>query len=186
MSNMNDIERYCRIVRNRSRENNESISLLYYAGHYGQVMSILRQELDSLVRCVYLVEFVGSQARETLVAQTLAGERWRYPGPRLISDREMVDQADTLRAWTSSIYKFGCAFIHLSMFHDYRDSDPFESLTEQEKINVKSHLNSSHGYDVSQPLTFQSMVPYLLMVYQKLESNLVYFVDDLERVACNR
>jgi hypothetical protein len=36
-----------------------------------------------------------------------------------MTDREMIVIAHELQGWTQSVYKFGCAFIHLSSLHDY-------------------------------------------------------------------
>ncbi len=122
---MNSIQKYCQIIRNRSEENEKSVELLYPSEHYGQVMSILRQELDSMVRCIYLLNFADLEIRELLITQTLEGERWRYPNRKIITDKEMVAIANGLQGWTNSVYKFGCAFIHLSNFHNYKVTDPF-------------------------------------------------------------
>lgn len=177
---MNSIQKYCQIIRNRSEENEESVELLYANGHYGQVMSILRQELDSMVRCIYLLNFSDVEIRELLVNQTLEGERWRYPNRKIITDKEMVDIANDLQGWTNSVYKFGCAFIHLSNFHDYKTTDPFESLNQVEKIDIKSHLNQYHGFDLQKELTFESLIPYLKKVFEKVKGNLLCYVSNLE------
>lgn len=178
---MNPIQKYCQIIRKRSDENKESISLLYKNGHFGQVMSILRQELDSMIRCIYLLNFSDFSIRETLVNQTLEGERWRYPNRRIITDKEMIEIADELHGWTKSVYKFGCAFIHLSNFHDYMENDPLQTLEESEKRDIKEHLNNYHGYIFEQDLTFQSIIPYLFMVFEKIKGNLICYVEDLEQ-----
>ena len=177
---MNSIKKYCKIIRDRSEENEKSVELLYPKGHYGQVASILRQELDSMVRCIYLLNFNDLHVRELLVNQTLNGERWRYPNRRLITDREMVDIADGLQGWTNSVYKFGCAFIHLSNFHDYKETDPFGSLNQHEKNNIKNHMNQYHGFDLHQEVTIESIIPYLKKVFDKVKGNLLYYVSDLE------
>jgi hypothetical protein len=45
----------------------------------------------------------------------------------------MVDLAQILQGWTRSVYKFGCAFIHLSSLHDYNERDPLSQLPAEEK-----------------------------------------------------
>lgn len=47
--NMDITEQFCKIVRQRSKENKQAIGLLSRTGLTGQVMSVLRQELDSMV-----------------------------------------------------------------------------------------------------------------------------------------
>ena len=42
------------IIQKRSEENDKSIKLLYKQKLYGNCISILRQELDSMVRVLFL------------------------------------------------------------------------------------------------------------------------------------
>ena len=43
------LEQFCQILKERSTENTSAAKLLFDNGKYGQVISILRQELDSLI-----------------------------------------------------------------------------------------------------------------------------------------
>ncbi len=176
---MTNTQEFCKIIRARSIENRKSVDLLFHQHLFGQVMSILRQELDSMIRCIYLLEKDLSQ-RQVLMAQTINGERWRNSQNRIITDRDMVNLSAQLHGWTKSVYNLGCAFIHLSSFHDYSHTNPFDSLTSEEKNNIISHLNYYHRYPITQELTFNSVSPYLLRVFEKVSSNLAYYVDRLE------
>lgn len=53
--NVSSIESFCRQVRSRSKEHQKAIGLLSEAGLAGQMVAILRQELDSMVRVIYLL-----------------------------------------------------------------------------------------------------------------------------------
>lgn len=134
-----------------------------------------------MVRCIYLLNFSDLAIRELLANQTLNGERWRYPDRRIITDKNMVDIANELQGWAQSVYKFGCAFIHLSNFHDYQETNPFETLDESEKNDIKTHLNHYHGFSLENELTFNSVIPYLQMVFDKVKGNLLCYVEDLEQ-----
>lgn len=65
--------------------------LLSGAGLAGQMVAILRQELDSMVRVIYLLaQPIGR--RYSLIESSVNGERWSQPkskGP--VTDREMID-----------------------------------------------------------------------------------------------
>ncbi len=111
-------------------------------------MSIVRQELDSMVRCIYLLDLELNQ-RNQLMAFTINGERWRNSRNRIITDRDMVNLSKQLLGWTKSVYDFGGGFIHLSNFHDYTNSNPFDVLSSEEKGNIVTHLNNYHGYPLS-------------------------------------
>ncbi|MCW8898112.1 MAG: hypothetical protein OQJ96_05885 [Flavobacteriales bacterium] len=173
---------YCNLIRSRTTENRAAVQLLNGQRLHGQVMSVLRQELDSMVRCIYLLE-TELDERERLMLQTLNGERWRNSNNRIITDRDMVNVSNHLWGWTDSVYSLGCAFIHLSNFHDYQESNPFDTLEESEKVNIKNHLNNYHGYDLSLELTFESVQPYLIAVFDKVSSNLNCYVERVENNA---
>ena len=92
----------------------------------------------------------------------------------------MVDLANQLQGWTASVYKFGCAFIHLSNFHNYKQHDPFAELHESDKVAIKEHLHDYHGFSLSTNLSFESVIPYLGRVFEKIKSNLECYLKDLE------
>ena len=181
---MTNTQEFCNIIRTRSAENKKAAELLYHQQLFGQVMSIVRQELDSLVRCIYLLETELSQ-RHILMTQTINGERWRNSQNRIITDRDMVNISAQLWGWTKSVYDLGCGFIHLSNFHTYSNSNPFEVLSSEEKENIISHLNNYHGYPLTQELTFGSVSHYLLRVFEKVCSNLTCYVERLENEQIN-
>ena len=92
----------------------------------------------------------------------------------------MVELADNLNGWTKSVYKFGCAFIHLSSFHDYLFSDPFSNLDDIEISLIKSHLNNYHDFPLATDLNMQSISFYLPMVFEKIKSDLECYIKNLE------
>lgn len=92
----------------------------------------------------------------------------------------MVDLADNLCGWTQSVYKFGCAFIHLSSFHDYAFNNPFENMEYDEINSIKIHLNHYHGFPMANDLTLQSISFYLPMVFDKVQGNLECYIKNLE------
>jgi hypothetical protein len=146
----------------------------------GQVMSVLRQELDSMVRVIFLLSNTIEE-REHLINQTLTGKKWKLRSKTNVTDRQMVELADTLNGWTKSVYKFGCAFIHLSSFHDYIFNDPFDNLKEEELDSIRIHLNNYHGFPLTTELTIQSISRYLPMVFDKITGNLVCYIESLEK-----
>jgi len=98
-----------------------------------------------------------------------------------VTDRDMVELANTLRGWTRSVYKFGCAFIHLSNFHDYQARDPVKSLTKEEKVDLLKHMRAYHGGPATDDPSFDEVVRYLPQVFEKVHSNLGCYARDLEQ-----
>lgn len=177
--NPDDLKAFINIINQRSNENEQAIEKLYERGLYGQAISVLRQELDSMVRVIFLLH-QSLDERENLIKQTLENKRWKLRGGKQVTDRELVDLADKLNGWTKSVYKFGCAFIHLSSFHDYNTNDPFKSLSKEEINSIKEHLHSSHFFPLSFDLTMETLSDYLPRVFEKIHSNLECYVKDLE------
>ncbi len=176
---MDNTEQFCKIVRERSKEHQRAIFVLSGNGLQGQVMSILRQELDSMVRVIFLLS-QDMDEREHLINLMLSGQKWKLTSNANVTDRQMVDLADKLNGWTKSVYKFGCAFIHLSSFHSYTTNDPFKDISIDEINSVKSHLNNYHGFPMASDLTMQTISMYLPMVFDKISSNLECYVQYLE------
>jgi len=177
---MTETQQFCRILRERSAEHTSAGQLLCANRHYGQVVSILRQELDSLVRTVFLLT-TDLTERQHYIQQTLNNEKWTRPNSRtVITDRQMVNLSDLLHGWTNSVYKLGCAFIHLSVMADYRNENPFQQLSVEEINDIKQHLNDYHGFPLDEDLSMITISPYLLRVLDKVSSNLEYYIGNLE------
>ncbi|WEA01174.1 hypothetical protein [Mucilaginibacter sp. SJ] len=177
---MTTTEQFCRILRERSAEHLSAGRLLFANGLYGQVVSILRQELDSMVRVIFLLN-QNLTSRQHFIIQTLHNEKWTLPNTRTtITDRHMVNLADNLHGWTNSVYKLGCAFIHLSPMADYRNENPFNQLSPLELNDILQHLHNYHGFPLTNTLSMGSVSPYLLQILDKVFSNLDYYIHYLE------
>ena len=97
-----------------------------------------------------------------------------------MTDREMLEIAHGLQGWTQSVYKFGCAFIHLSSLHDYNDRDPLELLPALEREDLLQHCRHYHGGPSGPDPSFSDLVPYLPRVLEKIASNLEHYLAELE------
>jgi len=175
------VQTFCRQVRERSRENRDALALLHGAELYGQVVGILRQELDSMIRVIFLLSLNDSAHRDSLIQDAVNGRIWKISNKGRITDREMVQLAGQLHGWTQSVYRFGCAFIHLSNMHDYRERDPMRELAREERSDILQHLRYYHGGPASDAATFQELVCYLPQVFEKVSSNLECYLKQIER-----
>lgn len=136
-----------------------------------------------MVRVIYLLEQSPSRRGE-LIGASVKAERWcRHNSRAPVTDREMVDLAQSLQGWTQSVYKFGCAFIHLSALHDYNDRDPFTLLTSEEKADILEHCRSYHGGPSGDTVGFGDLIPFLPRVFEKIADNLEYYLKELEQAA---
>lgn len=166
---MNQLEEFCRQIRARSVEHKRVALLLYNNELPSQVVAVLRQELDSMIRVIYLLTITDKNYRTELIRASVEGRPWTKKDSRKrITDRDMVDIANQLQGWTESVYKFGCGFIHLSNFHDYQQRDPMVAVSPNEKDAILKHMRHYHGGpQVSDP-RFSDLIPYLPMVLEKV------------------
>jgi hypothetical protein len=180
---MEELQLFCKNVRTRSKENNASVELLNKAGLYGNTMSIIRQELDSLIRVIYLLKLKDSEYRKQLIHQTITGKRWTEKGKtKKIFDVDMVETVDTSDHWMKDVYKFGCKFIHLSDLHTYLTIDPFLSLDPKVKESIIRHLKSYHPPCTIVELDFEAFKPYLLKIFIKVTGYLETYLTELEKI----
>jgi hypothetical protein len=178
---MTSLEMFCRQIRARSSEHREAIHLVHGRRLLSQVVAILRQELDSMVRVIYLLSIADKPFRQQLVEASVNGVKWTVKGKSAcITDREMVELAQSLHGWTQSVYKFGCAFIHLSSFHDYENRDPLLALPRDEKAAILKHMRAYHGGPTSSEPTFEDLLPYFPQVFEKVAGNVECYVQKLE------
>lgn len=181
MSISDDLSVFCRQIRERSEENRTAVVQLRPARTYGAIVGILRQELDSLVRVIYVLAAASRARRASLVSDAVSGRRWkRESGKGIVTDGEMVDIADSLHGWTRSVYKFGCAFIHLSSFHDYNHRDPLAQIPASERAAILEHMRYYHGGPAAENPTFEELAFFLPSVFEKIASNLEHYVRELE------
>lgn len=171
----------CRQVRSRSKENEAAILALSGQHLVAPLVGLLRQELDSMIRVIYLLSITDEARREELIDACVMGKEWVHRNGKRITDAEMVRLANKLHGWSNSVYRFGCAFIHLSRFHDYLARDPYAALPPEEQSAILQHLRYYHGGPMSEKPSFQDIVPFLPNVFNKISSNLLCYIEKLER-----
>jgi hypothetical protein len=138
-------------------------------------IGILRQELDSMARTLYLLNEPRRKRRSALLMQaTSPGQRWG------IRDGEIAEPARRHGGWVDMVYKFSSRFIHLSNQHDYMVRDPFQALAPSERVEMTEYLNFYHHGDLTANSTFADVIEYVPRVFQKISDNLDYYLDELE------
>jgi hypothetical protein len=150
----------------------------------GVAFSILRLELDSMIRVIYLLAIPDLDERSRLVDSILQGKGWRRKTAKgkwiKITDKEMVDLSQRLQGWTKSVYKFGCAFIHLSDFHNNQNKYLFSKLTNTEKLDILTHMRHYHGGPSTDNPSMQELAAYIPQVFEKISSNLECYLRQFE------
>ncbi len=181
-----NIRTFCDMIRNRSEENRQAIqSFSRPYGVLSPLLSILRQELDSMIRVIYLLAINDLTERQRLIDSTVQGERWKVRTTkgkwREVTDREMVDLSQRLQGWTKSVYKFGCAFVHLSDYHNHLAENPFDKLEASEKKDILSHMRNYHGGPCHNNPDMTELSFYVPQVFEKIASNLECYLKQIEQ-----
>lgn len=87
---------FIELIKSRSDEHDMAFSRIHDLP--GSMMSILRQELDSLIRVLYLLSIPDLMERKRLMACTINGERWTVQTPKrkmaIATDAMMVEVAE--------------------------------------------------------------------------------------------
>jgi len=171
--------KWVELARNRSSENSDAMSHFQVSGNRTGSFGTLRQELDTLIRAMYLLR-QDLPERERLVELTLNGERWRQQNKRqFITDREMVGLANELEGWSEYVYKFGCAFIHLSDLHGSDNKPLADRLSDDEKKAIRYYVQHYHSVDFSNEITLDELLEVSDRIFDKIRSNLECYLDHL-------
>ena len=177
---MNDYNNFYSAIKKRSDENQKALDWLLENQIYSLVGSIIRMELDSLFRlCYYKSKSETEQAN--LLQQFDTGQRWS--GEKgLVTDRKMVEYlANVLMLnWAIPIYDIGCAFIHLSPYHDWNNgNDPTRNISKDVRKSIVEHVESQHEKQLNIDFSFNDLISVANDVFGKLRSNLLCELNKL-------
>ena len=91
---INNIKKYCDIVRESSNENEIAIQWLYENKLYKKVIGTLREELELYIRTFYLLN-QNQIERERILNSFFEGFKWK------VTEREMVNfaQNNSFKGW---------------------------------------------------------------------------------------
>ncbi|MES2434617.1 MAG: hypothetical protein V4586_12420 [Pseudomonadota bacterium] len=178
-----NLRKYMRLVDKRSCEHNVAFKLLYEQRLYGACAGLIRQEIDNLMRVDYLAFHIPLSDRDGLCRDALSGIRWekttRGGKPVSIQDVDFHTLAASNHSWVSLAYGYSSKFIHLTNFWDYDCSDPVVTMPAADRQQVISYLNTYHGFQ-GNTLTMDQLIEYLPMVFEKIRSNVEFYVSEEE------
>ena len=171
------IQEFCRIVRERSSTNEQAMNRLFdFPGHQ---VGILRQELDSMLRVVYL-RLCDEATRNEIAGRFVSGLGFLHRNGSRITDAEMLREARPHYGWVARIYDFGCRFIHLSTAHDFINHDPLDKLCTADREEIRTFFRDFHGALLAADFTYQDVLPLLPSIFKKLKDNAELELTDLE------
>ncbi len=141
--------------------------------------SVLRMELDSMIRVIYLLH--NPDVRDRTLASCVAGKGFKNDRGR-IADQKMIEVATGTNGWVDAVYKFGNKFVHLTDAHDYAEVDPFQVYEHRDEV-IK-YLNKYHqgkvpGRPLDDSSTLRDIAAYTPHVLNKITSNLNGYIERL-------
>ncbi len=167
---------FCKIIRQRSAENRQAIESMsvHLGGTLSPAFSVLRQELDSMVRVVFLLSIDDLCERRRLIRTTLDGQKWRVVTStgkwRTVTDREMSRPF-------SAIAGLDMLSVQVWMrFHSFigpPQSSVGRSVLEscpkpKSKPSVLTCVVTTAGH-ASDDLTLDEFVRYIPAVFEKIQ-----------------
>ena len=165
---------FFKIVKARSDENEKAFALLMQGECYALVGATIRMELDSLIR---LFDYKGADdsRKEQLLDEFFKGRSWSK------LEWKLVESMSSTIGWTEHIYKFCCAFVHLSPYHDWATNDNIPNLTRKRRRLIVQELrnqqNDTWGYDttlsIEEDFTFSDLILFAPHIFKKLRGNLL-------------
>jgi len=179
---MNILEKFIAQVQARSAENQKSFELLYKHECYGVCIGIIRQELDSLQRVSYLIDWDnGYQFRQNafdLVSNNVQIGEWVFLNAN--GKKQKVRDIDMLQTggWEAVVYNFGCGLVHLTDKHLYRDFDPVVKMRDEEKQLTIEYLKKYHGFD-KREVDMNDIIQYLPKIYKKIYENIECNLEEI-------
>jgi hypothetical protein len=179
-------ETFRRMTEARSREHHEAMRVALDKGWLAIAGSVLRMELDSMMRVIWLLRHPDT--RDQILASCVAGKGFK--DGKLIYDNKMVADADREIAadaanenrWVQAVYDFGNTFVHLTNAHDYAVTDPLQAYEHRDEV-IK-FLNNYHpgkvpGRPVDDRSTLRDVAAYAPHVLEKITSHLDTYVTRL-------
>ena len=179
------VKKYCEVVKKSSNENKESINILFEKQLYKNCMAILRQELELYTKTLFLITLEPSQ-RDVFMNDFLENKPWRKEkiNGKNVTDRFILNQIQKSKinsGWEAVSYKFGCSFIHLSIFHDLEDKNILSHI--EDKVNIVYYINQYHHGHLNIEFDFNDIKPYILDIFNKIKDNMESYLNELSEKA---
>lgn len=175
-------EAYTRLISHTLKENWKSFSILFELKHYGNCISIMCQELDQVIRLLYLIKS-RSHEKDELIAQAINSQKWFLLGPdrkkTYITEETLSEFAKTLTGWEKAIYEFGLAFKSLSSNYNYILKDPIKGMKDAERDKIHAYIVEYHDKDFPADFALGNLIPELQAIFERISENLKLAMEQL-------
>jgi hypothetical protein len=175
-------DEYKRIISQRLGENWKSFKILFGLKHYGNCISIMCQELDQIISLLFLLNR-NQYEKEHLVRLSINSQKWFFLNGDnkkvYITEKEIINYADSLQGWEKGIYEFGLSFQCLSKNFNYLLRDPMKSMSENERRQISDYIKEYHNTVFNDNFSLDDLIPLLEDIFKTITSNLLIYMDKI-------
>lgn len=175
-------EAYKRLISHTLKENWKSFTILFELKHYGNCISIMCQELDQVIRLLFLSKS-RMHERDELIGQALNSQKWFLLGAdrkkTYITEETLAEFATSLAGWERAIYEFGLAFKSLSNNYNYILKDPIKGLKEAERQKIHAYIVEFHDKAFPADFALGNLIPELQAIFERISENLKLAMEQL-------
>jgi len=175
-------EAYKRLISRTLEENWKSFTILFELKHYGNCISLLCQELDQVIRILYLSKG-RMHEKDELISQAINSQKWFHLGADrkkiYITEETISEFATSLEGWEKAIYEFGLAFKSLSSNYNYILKDPIKGLKDGERQKIHAYIVEYHNPDFPADFALANLIPEIKSIFERISENLRLDMEQL-------
>jgi len=179
---ISEMEEYKNLVTHRLDENLKSFNLLYGMKHYGNCISIMCQELDQIIRVLYLRNSSKIEQQQLMYC-TITNHKWfivnRENKKEYITDEVLLRFTKTLTGWDQNIYEFGFSFKNLTNNYNYGSRDPIKSMSAADRAKLEKYISEYHVHDFKKDFTLDDLIPVLPMIIDEISAKLKSYIEKI-------
>ena len=173
-------DEYKKMISHRLEENIKSFKALFDIQHYGNCISIMCQELDQVIRLLFLLNS-NSDNKKLFIQSAINSQKWyvvnRENKKEYVTEEMIVQFAETLSGWDKSIYEFGLSFDSLSKNFNYGSKDPIKSMDDNDRNKLYKYIKEYHVKDFPDDFSINELVPVLPIIIKEISSKLNSYMN---------
>jgi hypothetical protein len=179
---LSENDEYKRLIGHRLEENMKSFKLLFEIKHYGNCISIMCQELDQIIRLLFLLNSTPNNKKQ-FISSSINDQKWHTVGldhkKMYVTDEMLLQFSESLTGWDKSIYEFGFSFKSLSNNFNYGSRDPIKSMNEIERNRLYNYIQEYHVKDFPKEFSLDDLKPVLPMILKLISNNLNNYMEKI-------
>jgi len=167
-------DEYVKLVCQRLEENWKSFSILFSMKHYGNCISIMRQELEQSINVLFLIK-QRNMDRDYLIDLAINNKKWHVivdAKKENITEEVLRKFSRSLDGWERKVYEFGFAFKSLSVNYNYMLKNPIVSLNEEERNSIHAYIEEYHDASFPHDFTIEDVIPIIPRIFAVLSERL--------------